>query len=189
MTANLESFICLWLDQAVNTSKTNVEFQQQLRQIINDLQIFENSQRCEDYIRKITDEKIVLIVSGSLGRQIVPRLHDLSQFSACYVFCQDEKANKEWAEKYPKVSSHHSSDLFDFLLLLRFVVFSSIVLLFSNRLLKIRSIVSRLKKVFPFLSLVRHLKIFKRVMQVSCGFSCSSKFFFVCITKQVIEKN
>ncbi|CAF4216007.1 unnamed protein product, partial [Rotaria sordida] len=40
----------------------------------------------------------------SLGRQVVPRLHDLAQFSACYVFCQDKKANEQWARKHPKIN-------------------------------------------------------------------------------------
>ncbi|CAF1569454.1 unnamed protein product, partial [Rotaria sordida] len=33
-----------------------------------------------------------------------PQLHDLPQFSACYIFCQDQKANEQWANKYHKVN-------------------------------------------------------------------------------------
>ncbi len=102
-TANLESFACLWLDQNVDSTQDNRDTLQELRQVINHLCTFRNSDDCEQYIREITQEKVVLIVSGSLGRQVVPRLHDLPQFSACYVFCQDEKGNKEWANKYHKV--------------------------------------------------------------------------------------
>ncbi len=103
MTSNLESFTCLWLDQNVNSTQDNQDTLQQLRQVINHLRTFDNSDECEQYIRQITQEKVVLIVSGSLGRQIVPRLHDLPQFSACYVFCQDQKANEQCANKYHKV--------------------------------------------------------------------------------------
>ncbi|CAF3073804.1 unnamed protein product [Rotaria sp. Silwood2] len=104
ITPNLESFTCLWLDQNVDLTQDNRDTQQELRKIINHLQTFDNSDECEEYIRKITQEKIVLIVSGALGRQVVPRLHDFPQFSACYVFCQDKKANEQWANKYPKVN-------------------------------------------------------------------------------------
>jgi hypothetical protein len=103
MMSNLETFTCLWLDQNVDSTQDNRDTLQELRQVINHLRTFRNSDECEEYIRKITQEKIVLIVSGSLGRQVVPRLHDLPQFSACYVFCQDKKANEEWANKYHKV--------------------------------------------------------------------------------------
>ena len=105
MAGNEKSLIYLWLDQSVNTSENNIEFQEQLRHITDNLRTFDNIQRCEEYIRKVTNEKIVLIVSGAFGRQIVPRLHDLYQMSACYVYCQDEKANKQWSEKYSKVTS------------------------------------------------------------------------------------
>ncbi|CAF3803349.1 unnamed protein product [Rotaria sp. Silwood1] len=103
MNSNFESFACLWLDQNVNSTDDNLQTQKKLRQVINHLRTFDRSDECEQYIRKITREKVVLIVSGSLGRQIVPRLHDLPQFSACYVFCQDQKGNEQWANKYHKV--------------------------------------------------------------------------------------
>ncbi|CAF0769370.1 unnamed protein product [Rotaria sordida] len=103
MVSNIESFVCLWLDKSVNKTEDNIDTQKELRQIINDLRTFDNSDECEKYIRQITQEKVVLIVSGGLGRQIVPRLHDLPQFSACYIFCQDKKANEEWAKKYNKI--------------------------------------------------------------------------------------
>ncbi len=101
---NLESFACLWLDQSINSTDDNRETQQQLRQVINHLQTFSDSDQCEEYIKQINKEKVVLIVSGSLGRQIVPRLHSLSQLSACYVFCGDKEANEQWANKYHKVT-------------------------------------------------------------------------------------
>lgn len=97
-------WLYLWLDQSVDTSDDNIELQEQLRNIVNDLRTFDNIQQCEEFIRKNTDKKIVLIVSGSFGREIVPRLHDVHQFSGCYVYCRDKQANK-WSEKYSKVTS------------------------------------------------------------------------------------
>ena len=103
MDSNLESFVCLWLDQNVNSTQDNQDTLQELRQVINHLRTFNDTVECEQYVRKIIKERVVLIVSGSLGRQIVPRLHGLSQFSACYVYCQDKKANEQWTNKFPKV--------------------------------------------------------------------------------------
>ncbi|UJR08217.1 hypothetical protein I4U23_012490 [Adineta vaga] len=100
---NLESVACLWLDQNVNTTDDNRTTLQELRQIINHLRTFEDSNQCEQYVQQVTQEKLVLIVSGSLGRNIVPRLHSLPQFSACYVFCGNKEANEQWANKYHKV--------------------------------------------------------------------------------------
>ncbi|CAF0955600.1 unnamed protein product [Rotaria sordida] len=104
MNPNLESFACLWLDQNVNSTQDNLATQEELRQVINHLRTYDKSDECEKYIRQITKEKVVLIVSGSLGQDIVHRLHDLPQFSACYVFCQDQNRNEQWANKYHKVN-------------------------------------------------------------------------------------
>jgi hypothetical protein len=100
---NFESFACLWMDKDVDSTKDNLDTQEELRQVINHLRTFDDSDQCEQYIRQITHEKIILIVSGSLGRQIVNQLHSLPQFSACYVFCRDKKANEQWTSKYHKV--------------------------------------------------------------------------------------
>ncbi|CAF4747223.1 unnamed protein product [Rotaria sp. Silwood1] len=104
MNSNLESFACLWLDRNVNSTEDNIKTQKELRRMINHLRIFDNIDKCEEYIRQITQEKVILIVSGSLGRDFVPRLHDLPQLTACYVFCQDQKTNEQWANKYHKVN-------------------------------------------------------------------------------------
>ncbi len=121
MVSNLESFACVWLDQAVNSTEDNINTQKELRQVINHLQIFDNSDKCEQHIRQITQEKVVLIVSGGLGRQVVPRLHDLAQLSAFYVFCQDKKANELWANKYCKVKITFYQDSMNFILFYVFI--------------------------------------------------------------------
>ncbi|CAF2156317.1 unnamed protein product [Rotaria magnacalcarata] len=104
MDSNLESFSCLWLDRSVNSTEDNIQTQKELRQVINHLRTFDNISECEQCIRQITKEKVVLIVAGRAGLELVPRIHDLPQFSTCYVFCQDREGNEEWAQKYSKVN-------------------------------------------------------------------------------------
>ena len=101
--ANLESFACFWLDSNVHATDDNRQTEEELRQVINYLRTFDDSDECEAVIRQITKEKVVLIVSGALGQRLVPRLHDLAQFSACYVFCLDKELNEQWATRYHKV--------------------------------------------------------------------------------------
>ncbi|CAF4213194.1 unnamed protein product, partial [Didymodactylos carnosus] len=105
---NLETFALLWLDQNVNKSKDNLETQAQLRRSINCLLTFESAIECEEHIRERKDEKIVLIVSGRLGREIVPRVHDLSQLSAIYVYCMDQTTNERWAKFHEKLIKESS---------------------------------------------------------------------------------
>jgi len=100
---NLESFTCVWLDGTINETNDSRETEQELRRIINHLFTCNDEKKCEEYIRNITQEKVVLIVSGTMGKNIIPRIHNLSQLSACYIFCGNIKFHKSWANQYFKV--------------------------------------------------------------------------------------
>jgi hypothetical protein len=102
---NLELFSLVWLDISVNSTEENLNVQQQLRTLFNHLKPFENSNECLQYIRNIPKQnRIILIVSGRLGQEIVPRIHRLRQISCIYVYCMDKEKNEKWAHKFPKVN-------------------------------------------------------------------------------------
>ncbi|CAF3686775.1 unnamed protein product [Rotaria sordida] len=103
LVRNFESFTCVWLDQTIDQTDESRLAEQELRRIINHLFTCNDEKQCEQYIQDVTQEKVVLIVSGRLGRSLVPHIHDLPQLSACYVFCAQEKPHREWADHYPKV--------------------------------------------------------------------------------------
>jgi hypothetical protein len=113
---NLETFSLLWLDAQVNTTEENRQAQRKLRQIINHLRTFDDQNECEQYISYASNQdRFVLIVSGRLGRQIVPEIHHLRQLSAIYVYCSDKKLNEEWAKNYTKVSRCFSLSFYSFI--------------------------------------------------------------------------
>jgi hypothetical protein len=101
---NLEIFSLVWLDVSVNSSKENIDVQQQLRTLIKHLKTFDNSNDCLQYIRNTSKQnQIILIVSGHLGQEIVPRIHRLKQIAFIYVYCMNKEKNEQWAQKYSKV--------------------------------------------------------------------------------------
>jgi len=101
---NLETFSLLWLDAQVNATEENQQAQKKLRQIINHFRIFDNQSQCEQYISFFSkQDRFILIVSGRLGQQIVPKIHQLRQLSAIYVYCRDKELNDKWAKDYHKV--------------------------------------------------------------------------------------
>ena len=101
---NLEPFFLLWLDASVNTSDENIKAQKTLRESINFLRTFEDPDVCEQYIRSISPyDQIIFIVSGRLGKIVVPHIHCLRQVSAIYVYCHDKKLNEEWSKPFKKV--------------------------------------------------------------------------------------
>ncbi|CAF1403772.1 unnamed protein product [Adineta steineri] len=101
----LEKFCIVWLDDNTNTTNTR-NTEQKLRSIINRLKKFQNVQQCKKYIEERSPtERLVMIVSGRLGREIVPLIQKVRQVISIYVYCMDEKGNKEWSRKFAKVKA------------------------------------------------------------------------------------
>ena len=103
-TDEFDSCSVLWLDNCVNTTQENIHGQNLFRSSIGHLKTFDNVDRCEEYIRSTPiDERLILIVSGRLGRVLTPRIHQLRQVSSIYVYCLDKTINEQWAIAYTKV--------------------------------------------------------------------------------------
>jgi hypothetical protein len=102
---HLETFCLIWLNTNVNVEKTR-DTEQKLRSIINHLKIFEDIEQCQQYIeQKSLKEPLILIVSGRLGRKLVPLIHQLREVISIYIYCKDKKSNEQWSSKFSKVDS------------------------------------------------------------------------------------
>jgi hypothetical protein len=102
---NAEDYQLLWVDESVNESRDNVDTQKRLRRAINQLKTFDNVQECEDHVHTLegTKQKMVLIASGRFGRKLIPRIHDMRELSAFYIYCMDKDSNAKWVKNHQKV--------------------------------------------------------------------------------------
>ncbi|CAF0776970.1 unnamed protein product [Adineta steineri] len=99
----LEIFSLIWLDANVNV-KDSRETEVKLRSIINHIKKFQDVKQCQQYIEQTSQkDRLVIIVSGRLGQEIVPYIHQLRQVISIYVYCMDKKNNEQWALKFAKV--------------------------------------------------------------------------------------
>jgi hypothetical protein len=99
---SLELFCLVWLHDNPNESH---DTEQKLRAIINHLVKFKDVQSCQKYIEgELENSRIILVVSGRLGSEIVPQIHKLRQVVSIYVYCMDKERNKKWADKFSKVT-------------------------------------------------------------------------------------
>jgi hypothetical protein len=157
---NLETFYLIWLGNSIKQ-----EFQQQLRIIINYLSVFKDTQQCLQYLQSLSkDDRVILIVKGKLGQQIVPDIVHLRQIISIYVYCNDKKTNEQWAKNFKKVNH---SFLSMFRIVFRSKELSFIVMNFFNEFNQIISndniinsmnhyhaIFSILKKLMKLLSII-----------------------------------
>ncbi|CAF1513268.1 unnamed protein product [Rotaria sp. Silwood1] len=100
----LQNFLLVWLD--ANLQESDKDFKnslQHLRKIVASITTFTDAQQCVNFLSEIKKEKVFMIVSGSLGRQIVPEIEALPQLEAIYVFCGNQSVHEQWAKKISKV--------------------------------------------------------------------------------------
>ncbi|CAF4368691.1 unnamed protein product, partial [Adineta steineri] len=65
---NLEIFSVIWLDLSTNNIHENIDIQHQLRSTINYLKLFEDIDDCEQYIRSLSkDDRIVILTNENLA--------------------------------------------------------------------------------------------------------------------------
>jgi hypothetical protein len=105
---NLETYSILWLDSLVTDTREYVDAQQRLRTSINYIRTFKNIDDCEQYIQSVpAQDRIIFIVNNQLGQELVPRVHQLRQIFAIYIYSNDNKRSGLWAKEFKKVNTCH----------------------------------------------------------------------------------
>jgi predicted hydrocarbon binding protein len=96
-------FALVWLDAHVETDD-NRETNRRLGKDLGRLRSFTNVKECQTFLEQHKAvEEFVLIVSGQLGSELVPLIHDLSNISSIYVYCAWKENSEKWSKKFEKV--------------------------------------------------------------------------------------
>jgi tetratricopeptide (TPR) repeat protein len=101
----IENFLVVWLDSNLDdlSIDDSHDIVDQLRSIVNSVNTFNDVDRCVDFLSDIKDEKVFMIISGSLGQQIISHIHDISQLHSIYVFCGSKIKHEQWVKDWPKI--------------------------------------------------------------------------------------
>ena len=100
----VQNYQLVWVE--ANVSSSNEDYQQtleNLRSNVNSVTVFAEPEESVTFLQGIHVEKVFLVVSGYLGRDLVPRIHAMTQIDAIYIFCGETNLHKEWVKKWPKV--------------------------------------------------------------------------------------
>ncbi|CAF4258248.1 unnamed protein product [Rotaria sp. Silwood2] len=93
----------IWLDANVNDERIR-ETEQKFASIINHFKKFQDRAQCQKYIEERSEkDRLVMIVSGQLGKEIVPSVHNLQQVMSIYVYCMNKEINDQWACRFIKI--------------------------------------------------------------------------------------
>ncbi|CAF0906927.1 unnamed protein product [Adineta steineri] len=100
----MQNVLLIWLDS--NIDETNADCQNtisKLRCTVNDINTFIDVDQCFEFIQTVVDNKVCMIVSGSLGQQVVPRVHNMSQVDSIFIFCRNRRYHEQWVKDWPKI--------------------------------------------------------------------------------------
>ena len=103
-TQESQDVLLIWLDSNIDEKssdcrKTITEF----RRVIDNVKTFIDADECIQFIEDLHSEKTFIVISGSLGQRLLPRLHDLTQIEWFFVFCGDRKRHEQWTKQWRKV--------------------------------------------------------------------------------------
>ena len=100
----LQNYRLVWVDGNINESDSDFQHSlAQLRNVINDVEIFQGSSTCVDFLHDVVNEKVFVIASGSLGKDLIPRIHSMAQVHTICIFCGDRARHKPWSEQWSKI--------------------------------------------------------------------------------------
>ncbi|CAF4288888.1 unnamed protein product, partial [Rotaria sordida] len=80
-----------------------------LRRIVTSLRTYTDAEESMQFIKEIKEEKIFLIISGSLGQHIVPKIDGWTQLDSIYVYCSNQSIHEQWAKTMPKVKAIYTA--------------------------------------------------------------------------------
>ena len=100
----VQNVLLIWLDTNINIKNKDCgNTVTQLRRVVNDINTFTDGEDCIQFINTINDNKVCMIISGSLGQHIVPRVHSMSQVDSIFIFCGNKKHHEQWAKEWSKI--------------------------------------------------------------------------------------
>ncbi|CAF1218310.1 unnamed protein product, partial [Adineta ricciae] len=100
----IQNVVLVWLDDNIETnSEDSQNTLTKLQQIVNNVQTFTDNDQCIEFIISMTDNRVFLITSGAIARNIVPCVHDISQLNSFLIFCANKEYHEQWAKDWPKI--------------------------------------------------------------------------------------
>jgi hypothetical protein len=95
---------CIWLDATVYDTEDSKTMMRKLCDIFGNCNVADNINKGHQIIKHSTaGSKLVLVVSGQLGSELVPLVHADARVCAIYVYCGNIERNRVWSDGYTKV--------------------------------------------------------------------------------------
>ena len=98
---NKEDFQLIWLDSSLGKSADTRATQKMLRILNTNAQFYTDVEKCVELIQSIKTEHILLVVSGSLARIILPKIYNIRSVRVIFIFCEKHQLHEDLLHEYP----------------------------------------------------------------------------------------
>ena len=100
----VENMVVIWLDSSVDNGKSDcLNTINQLECVVSTVRTYTDSEKCLKFMENMGHDKACIIVSGTLGKRIVPRIHAMSQVESIFIFCHNRKNHEQWTKQWSKI--------------------------------------------------------------------------------------
>jgi len=100
----IRNMILIWLDTNIDeTKKEYHDIVTTLRTVADTVKLYTDSKALKECLTKIENEKVYILISGSVGEHIIPSIHNLPQLDSAFIFCHDRARHKLWTDDWPKI--------------------------------------------------------------------------------------
>ena len=104
ITPNQEGNTLIWLDKSLNSMNEDIFKTKQMLRSVNDyILLFDDGEKCFEYIKSIDTDNIFLIIPGRSSNELLSLLHNLNQVKAICIFCINQNDYKSLRTDYKKV--------------------------------------------------------------------------------------
>jgi tetratricopeptide (TPR) repeat protein len=105
----VQNYLLIWIDASIDqSSKDYQNTLAQLQNVVNDVNIFTEPDKCINFLTEIGDMKAFLIADDILGQQIISLIHDSPQLDAICILCENKSQHEEWTNRWSKIKGVHS---------------------------------------------------------------------------------
>ena len=96
--------LLIWLDANIDVKKKYCQnVIAQLRGVASTLNTFTDEEQCAQFLNVTKEERVYMIISGTLTQNIVPRIHSMPQLVSIFVFCDNRQHYERWAKAWFKI--------------------------------------------------------------------------------------
>jgi len=95
----MQDYLLVWLNPNP-ISENHQDILTQLRNIINNIKVFTDTNKCVDFLTEAKESKIFLIVDIIKGQEIISIIHDNPQLYDIFIILDNTIDDEKWTEQW-----------------------------------------------------------------------------------------